>query len=91
MFFLFWYYQIRETNSVDGQTQGSQEGNPGASDPTWQAFCQVWDSKPLLRIIAGVKQGEKEALEISEGLWIFRLGTLEGQGGIICQDERTKM
>ena len=59
--------------------------------PLGRHFAKCGIQNLSLQIIAGVKQGEKEALEISEGLWISRLGTLEGQGGINSQDERTKI
>jgi hypothetical protein len=40
-----------------------------------------------LHIIAGVRHGQQETLEVAEGHWISRPGTLQCQGGI---DERKK-
>ena len=44
-----------------------------------------------LQIIAGVKHGEDEALDIAEGHWISRLATIETQGGINSLDKRANI
>ena len=43
------------------------------------------------QIIAGVKEGEEEALMIAEGNWINGLATMEGQGGLNSKDEKKKI
>ena len=75
----------------DAATQWTQEWDHGAADSPWQTFCKVWDWVSYLQIIAGVKNGEDEALNIAEGHWISRLATIETQGGINSLDERTKI
>ena len=48
-------------------------------------------NKFSLQIIAGVKEGEEEALNIAEVVWISRLATMDGQGGINSKDEKKKI
>ena len=43
-----------------------------------------------LQIIAGVKEGEENALQSAEESWISRLGTLESQGRINLKERKFK-
>ena len=62
-----------------------------SSTPICRHFAKCGITNLSLQIIAGVKQGEEEALRIVEGQWISRLGTLDTQGGIHFLDERGKI
>ena len=59
--------------------------------PLGRHFARCAIDKLSLQIIAGVRHGQQEALEIAEGHWISRLGTLQSQGGINSMDERKKI
>ena len=61
------------------------------STPLGRHFSQCGLKNFSLQIIAGVKEGEEEALMIAEGIWIARLATMEGQGGLNSKDEKKKM
>ena len=62
-----------------------------SSTPICRHFAKCGITNLSLQIIAGVKQGKKEALRIAEGHWISRLCTLDTQGGINSLDERSKI
>ena len=65
----------------DGEARRPPEGDPGGDDspgrlvPADHHWGQAW---------------WEEVLRIAEGHWIFRLGTLESQGGINSMDEQKK-
>ena len=61
------------------------------STPLGRHFGRCGLNKFSLQIIAGVKEGEEEALNIAEGVWISRLATMDGQGGINSKDEKKKI
>ena len=61
------------------------------STPLGRHFGRCGLNKFSLQIIAGVKEGEEEALNIAEGVWISRLATMDGQGGINSKDEKNKI
>ena len=79
------------TNTMMERHGGHRREIQELLSPLGRHFAKCGIANLSLQIIAGVKQGEEEALRIAEGQWIARLGTLDTQGGINSLDERSKI
>ena len=84
-------YVGKSTNTMMQRHGGHRNEIRGLLSPLGRHFAKCGIDNLILQIIAGVKPGEDEALDIAEGCWISRLCTLETQGGINSLDERTKI
>jgi hypothetical protein len=79
------------TNTMMERHGGHRREIQESSTPLGRHFAKCGIANLSLQIIAGVKQGEEEALRIVEGHWISRSCTLDTQGGINSLDERSKI
>ena len=79
------------TQTMMQRHTGHRREIEGKLSPLGRHFAKCGIQNLVLQIIAGVKEGEDNALEIAEGHWISRLGTIDSQGGINSLDERTKI
>jgi hypothetical protein len=79
------------TNRMMERHGGNRREIQESSTPLGRHFAKCGKKHLSLQIIAGVKQGEEEALRIAEGQWISRLCTIDTQGGIHFLDERGKL
>ena len=82
-------YVGKSTQTMMKRHGGHRNEITGLLSPLGRHFARSGKANLSLQIIAGVKVGEEEALQIAEGHWISRLGTMETQGGLNSLDERT--
>ena len=84
-------YVGKSTQTMMQRHNGHRNEIRGLLTPLGRHFARCGMEHLTLQIIAGVKNGEDEALDIAEGHWISRLATIETQGGINSLDERAKI
>ena len=78
-------YVEKTVNTMMDRHSGHRREVEEKSTPLGRHFSQCGLNNFSLHIIAGVKEGEEEALLLTEGVWIARLATMQGQGGIECK------
>ena len=84
-------YVGMSSNTMMERHRGHRREIQEETTPLGRHFARCGITHLSLQIIAGVRHGQQEALEIAEGHWISRLGTLQSQGGINSMDERKKI
>ena len=84
-------YLGKTVNTMMERHNGHRREVEEKSTPLGRHFSQCGLNNFSLQIIAGVKEGKEEALEIAEGIWIARLATMQGQGGLNSKDEKKKI
>ena len=89
--FMICYTPFMTTQTMMQRHTGHRREIEGKLTTLGRHFSKCGIQSLALQIIAGVKEGEEDALEIAEGHWLNRLGTIESQGGINSLDERTKI
>ena len=79
------------TNTMMERHRGHRREVQELSTPLRRHFARCGIANLCLRMIARVKEEEQEALEIAEGAWIARLGTMNTMGGLNSRDEVKKL